>query len=215
MSEMSRRQALGVLASLPLAMALDRLETTPAAVERAAEAAQQALRLGEGEGERYQPRFFTPHEWRTVRTLVDLIIPRDERSGSATEAGVPEFMDFTMMDRPSMQTWMRGGLRWLDAESMERFGQLFAELAPAQQTAILDEIAWPARARPELSQGVHFFNRFRDLTASGFFSSRIGIQDLGYSGNTAVPEWKGCPEAALRHLGVSYRETASQYFGGR
>ncbi|MBI4408829.1 MAG: gluconate 2-dehydrogenase subunit 3 family protein [Gemmatimonadetes bacterium] len=187
-----------MMAMIPLATALE----TPAAdvLERAAVAAERALR----QQKRYLPKFFTPHEWHTVRLLVDLIIPRDERSGSATDAGVPEFMDFMMLDRPSMQTSMRGGLRWLDAESGERFGKPFVELVPEQRSAILDDIAWPAKARKELSHGVAFFNSFRDLTASGFWSSKMGVADLRYMGNTYVVEWNGCPDEALKHLGVSY-----------
>jgi hypothetical protein len=156
-------------------------------------------------GQQYQPRFFTPHEWDTVRTLVDLIIPRDERSGSATEAGVPEFMDFVMTDSPGRQTGMRGGLAWLDTECRERLGKPdFLACSDAERRAVLDDVAWSARARPELSHGVAFFNSFRDLTASGFWSSRLGVEDLRYMGNTAVPDWNGCPAEQLRKLGVGY-----------
>lgn len=200
MSDMSRREMLGIVATVPLAAALD---TTPAAAGRALRATQQALEERR-QGRPYAPAFFKPHEWRTVRLLADLVIPRDERSGSATDAGVPEFIDFVMIDRPELQTRMRGGLGWLDNESRRRFGRAFAELTAERQAAILDDIAWPARARPELSHGVAFFNLFRDLTASGFFSSRIGVADLDYMGNVVVPVWQGCPEAALRKLGVRY-----------
>jgi hypothetical protein len=113
-------------------------------------------------------------------------------------------MDFILDENKGMQTWMRGGLAWLDTEARERFGREFLELADAQRRAILDDIAWPRRARPEHSQGVAFFNRFRDLTASGFFSSEIGVRDLRYQGNEFVMEWQGCPPEALRKLGVSY-----------
>jgi hypothetical protein len=139
-----------------------------------------------------------------VGILVDLIIPRDERSGSATDAGVPEFMDFILNDQKGQQTPMRGGLAWLDTECRERFGRDFTDCDDAQRRALLDDIAWPAKARPEMSQGVAFFNRFRDLTATGFWSSKMGVEDLGYMGNTAVAEWKGCPDEQLKRLGVSY-----------
>jgi hypothetical protein len=99
---------------------------------------------------------------------------------------------------------MRGGLAWLDNESRRRFGKDFITATAANRSALLDDIAWPDRAAPELSQGVAFFNRFRDLTASGFFSSKMGVQDLRYMGNTVVPVWKGCPDEALAKLGVSY-----------
>ncbi len=187
-----------IAAAVPLAVALD---FTPLDVVRAARALADFRRRGQ----RYQPRFFTAHEWETVRLLVDLIIPADERSGSATEAGVPEFMDFIMTDSPARQTAMRGGLAWLDAECRERFGTpSFAASSETERRAVLEDIAWPAQARPDLSHGVAFFNGFRDLTASGFWSSSIGVEDLRYIGNTAVPDWNGCPEEQLGKLGVRY-----------
>jgi len=173
---------------------------TPTDVRRAAEFAARA-RLG---GRGYDPKFFGAHEWETVRLLVDLVIPRDQRSGSATDAGVPEFMDFVMTDQPGRQTAMRGGLAWLDHECERRYGTTFVGSEAAQRTALLDDIAWPDRARPEVSQGVAFFNAFRDLTASGFWSSKTGVEDLKYLGNVVVPEWKGCPEEQLQKLGVRY-----------
>jgi hypothetical protein len=152
-------------------------------------------------------RFFTAEEYETVRVLADLIIPRDGRSGSATDAGVPGFIDFMMADQdtsPEASTAMRGGLAWLDAECDRRFGKRFAGCANKERTALLDDIAWPARARPGMSQGVAFFNSFRDLTAFGFWSSEMGVKDLRYQGNAFVPNWAGCPEAALRKIGVRY-----------
>ena len=127
--------------------------------------------------------------------------PKDERSGSATDAGVPEFMDFVMTDRPEGQDAVRGGLAWLDTECRRRFAKTFVACAAAERTAVLDDIAWPDRAKPELSHGVAFFNRFRDLTASGFWSSKMGVEDLQYIGNVAVTDWQGCPPAALEKLG--------------
>src|SRR5690606_24943913 len=114
--------------------------------------------------------FFTPHEFATASALADLIIPRDERSGSATDAKVPEYIDFILHDvaGDSTRTSIRGGLAWLDAESHRRFQHDFVDLAPAQHTAILDDIAYPDRAMPEMSHGVAFFSRFRDLVGSGF-----------------------------------------------
>jgi gluconate 2-dehydrogenase gamma chain len=133
--------------------------------------------------------------------LVDLIIPRDERSGSATEAGVPEFIDFMMVDQPDRQLAMRGGLRWLDGESLRRFDKRFIEAAAGERTALLDDVAYPARARPAVSHGVAFFTSFRDLTASGFWSSKMGIEDLRYMGNQPTT-WDGCPAEALQKLGL-------------
>jgi gluconate 2-dehydrogenase gamma chain len=204
--ELSRRDALTIMAVTPLATALG---TTPAVIERAMAAAEQAQQQAtQTPGQQpppgvYQPKFFNAHEWRTVRVLTDLIIPRDARSGSATEAGVPEFMDFMMIDRPTMQLQMRGGLRWLDNRSHTRFSKRFLTLTAAQRSSVLDEIAYPDKAPTDLSHGVSFFNFFRDLTAAGFFSSKMGVKDIGYIGNE-WRHWEGCPPAALQRLGVSH-----------
>ncbi|HXQ78443.1 MAG TPA: gluconate 2-dehydrogenase subunit 3 family protein, partial [Gemmatimonadaceae bacterium] len=171
--------------------------------EKVSQYVANALRAA-GEGVAYAPKFFTAAEYRTVRILADMIIPKDERSGSATDAGVPEFMDFTMNDRPGMQKWMRDGLAWLDAQSRSRFSKPFADASESQRQGILNDIAWPARAPAGMADGVSFFNRFRDLTSSGFWSSEMGVKDLRYMGNVFAPNWDGCPPEALRKLGVSY-----------
>jgi hypothetical protein len=198
---MTRREALGLLATIPLAAFAPLPEGVDApAVQAASTAAAKALASASS----FAPKFFTPREWETVRVLADLVIPRDERSGSATDAGAPEFMDFILDAYPDQQTAMRGGLAWLDSESMRRYGTRFVATDGPSQRRLLDDIAWPARARPETSQGVAFFSRFRDLTSSGFWSSRVGVADIGYKGNTGMAEWTGCPPDALRKLGVSY-----------
>jgi len=194
---MKRREVVGTMAMAALTAAF---KWTPAEAERAATLARETVKA------RYAPTFFTPREWETVRVLVDLVIPRDERSGSATDAGVPEFMDFMMNDRPDGQIPMRGGLAWLDNECYERSGKTFVQCSESERSAVLNDIAWPKKAKPEMSQGVAFFNMFRDLTASGFWSSKIGISDLDYRGNQFVREWTGCPEPALRKLGVQYED---------
>ena len=151
--------------------------------------------------------FFTAHELATVRVLANYVIPKDERSGSATDAKAPEFMDLMLADKETSEgakVAMRGGLAWIDQESRNRFGKNFIAATDAQRRQILDDIAWPKKARPELSQGVSFFNRFRDATASAFFSSSMGWQDLRYMGNVFNPNWNGCPQPALDKLGVSY-----------
>ena len=133
-------------------------------------------------------------------------VPRDERSGSATDAGVPEFMDTLMMDatdgpraREDRQTAMRGGLAWLDVQCRRRFGHDFTACADGERTALLDDIAYL-----EPGEDPHpFFAGFRDLTASGFWSSRMGIEDVGYQGNTFVREWKGVPPEVKARLGVA------------
>jgi len=197
MDPIDRRTAIRLAATAPLALSFS---WTACDVDDASRQARSAL----ASGEPFEPQFFDEHEWQTVRALVDLVIPADDRSGSASDAGVPEFMDFMMIDRPNGQTAMRNGLRWIDRQCDDRFGSSFFNSTDDQRRALLDDIAWPARAVPEHADGVAFFNMFRDLTASGFWSSRMGVEDLQYMGNTVVPEWTGCPPEALRKLGVSY-----------
>lgn len=201
MQPINRRQAIQTLAAAGAAAAFTWAD---AEARQAARLAHAARRLAARAGRAYAPKFFTPHEWETVRLLADMILPADERSGSATDAGVPEFIDFMMVDRPERQERMREGLRWLDAESRRRFGAAFIDAADTERAAILDAIAWPARAPEGYDDAVAWFNSFRDLTASGFWSSRIGVEDLQYTGNTVVLEWDGCPPEALEKLGVRY-----------
>ena len=200
MDALDRRGMLRLIASVPAAAAFTWTNAEARQAHHLARAAQEAAQAGAP----FAPKFFTPHEWETVRVLVDIIIPKDARSGSATDAGVPEFMDFIVADQEERQTAMRGGLAWLDLECQKRYDKTFLDCAAAERTAVLDDIAWPQRARPELSNGVRFFGSFRDLTATGFWTSRMGIDDLNYIGNTYVPEWTGCPDECLKHLGVSY-----------
>jgi len=200
MATMDRRDALWALASAPLAAAA--ITWTETDVEAASQAAAQARQTALQAKAPYKPKFFTTNEWTTVGVLVDLIIPRDEKSGSATEAGVPEFMDFMMVDQPARQTAMRGGLAWLDHECQVRFDKRFSVCTDAERRAVLDDISWPRRAKPEMAYGVSFFNSFRDLTASGFFTSKIGMADLQFKGNTVVMNWKGCPPEVLKKLGL-------------
>lgn len=194
-----RRAALKVIAATPVLATLVWAEPEVAEAHRKVAASLQS-------GEAFAPKFFTPPEWQTVRVLADLIIPRDERSGSATDVGVPEFIDFMMIDQPHNQQPMRAGLAWLDAESERRFGKNFSDIDFAQHAAILNDVAWPARAPAAFRDGVAFFVSFRNLVLTGFWTSKPGIQDLQYTGNTFVPHWDGCPPAALKKLGVSYDE---------
>jgi len=194
---MQRRDMVHLLAVAPLAAAF---QWAPESVRQAALQARAAIKRGSP----YEPKIFTSHEWETVRMLVDLIIPKDDRSGSATDAGVPEFMDFMLGDDPDLETPVRGGLAWLDHECDDRYGKTFVTAGDSERAALLDAIAWPKRAKGDDVAGVAFFNSFRNLTASGFWSSKMGIEDLQYQGNTFVTEWRGCPPEALAKLGVRY-----------
>ena len=201
-----RREALKRVGAVPIAAGL---ALSPARLQAAQEHVHRSAAKA-AKGKPYAPKFFTAHEWATVRALADAVIPADERSGSATDALVPDFVDFVLDDplaepreRESLQTGVRGGLAWLDRECRERFSRPFVDCAGGERTAVLDDIAWPEKARPEMTQGAAFFTLFRDLVASGFWSSRMGVEDLRYMGNTFVAEWKGCPPEVLGKLGLA------------
>ena len=152
-----------------------------------------------------QPNFFTEHEMATITLLSDIIIPKDAVSGSATDAKVPEFIEFIVKDMPDHQVPMRGGLKWLDLHSYKKHAKAFTECSGKEQIAIVDEIAYPQKAAPELAQGVSFFNKIRDLVTTGFYTAEIGVKDLGYMGN--VPNrWEGVPDEVLKQHGFAYTE---------
>ncbi|MGH9353571.1 MAG: gluconate 2-dehydrogenase subunit 3 family protein, partial [Terriglobia bacterium] len=156
-------------------------------------------------GAPYRPKFLNPHQWKTLSVLCGLIIPADDRSGSATQAGVPEFIDdFANLRGEKVQTMLSGGLAWLDWRCNRDYANDFADCAPAEQTEALDSIAYPEKAKPEDSFGVTFFGELRGLIMEGFYTSKEGIQDLQYKGNQMVMDWEGCPENVTSRLGVNY-----------
>jgi hypothetical protein len=150
-------------------------------------------------------RFFTEQELATVSILVDIVIPKDEVSASATEAKVPDYIEFMMKDQPANQTAFRGGLMWVNFQSIERFSRPFAELSQSQRMEIVDEIAWPDKASKEVETGVKFFNLLRNMTVSGFYTTEIGFKDIGYVGN--IPNvWDGVPQDVMEQFGFSLDE---------
>jgi gluconate 2-dehydrogenase gamma chain len=210
-SGVTRRRALQILGAVPVAAALGAQQPVtqqppaqqPPLTPGVTSQVPSTATLGAQRG----PKFFNKHEWATVAMLADYIIPKDEHSGSATDAKVPEYMDFLLSEKDAnvnTQIAMHGGLGWLDNECRRRFQKTFIRATDAQRREVLDDIAYPEKAKPEMSYGVAFFNRFRDMTASGFFSSAIGWQDLKYKGNVFNPGYDGCPPEALEKLGVSY-----------
>jgi len=201
MTKISRRTALQLVGAAPVAAAM---AWTPAEAEQAHTHAQQARAAAAKQSKPYKPKFFTAHEYATVAVLVDLIIPKDDRSGSATDAGVPEFMDFMMIDQPQRQVAMRGGLALIDRMCEELFAKRFVACSDEQRRHVLDGIAYTTDVPPARAHAVAFFNSFRDLTASGFWTTKMGIADLQYQGNVFLDEWNGCPEEALNKLGVRY-----------
>ncbi len=148
------------------------------------------------------------HELNTIATLCDLILPASETAGSATEAGVPEFIDFIVKDLPTHQLPIQGGIMWLDGESNRRFEKQFVDCSNAQQKEILDDIAfWDEEDKtPELNPGRIFFDRMRNLTLTGYYTSKMGINDLGYAGNRPNL-WDGVPPEVLDKHGLDYPES--------
>jgi gluconate 2-dehydrogenase gamma chain len=150
-------------------------------------------------------KFFDEHEMNTIKVLIDIIIPKDGTSGSATDAGVHDFIEFIVKDMPRHQLPLRGGLKWMDIHCLKKYNATFITCSTQDQISLVDEIAYPSQAKPEMQQGVTFFNLLRDLTATGFFSSEIGLKDLGYAGNTPN-RWDGVPQEVLDQYGLRYDE---------
>lgn len=164
-------------------------------------------------------KFFTEHEMATITIIANIIIPKDEVSGSASDAKVPEFIEFIVKDMPNHQTPMRGGLRWLDMHCLKRFEKTFKDCSETQRIEVVDDIAYPeikykdekgkeikkGKVKPGMQQGVAFFSLMRNLTATGFYTSEIGVKDLGYAGNVAT-QWNGVPDNVLKQYQLSYSE---------
>src|SRR6266576_5649453 len=144
---------------------------------------------------KYTPKYFSAPQYATLIALCDFIIPKDEKSGGAVEAGAPEFIDLLTSENPEYQLKLGGGLFWLDAACTDRYGNVFMECTPEQKKEILDLIAFRKNGKkdPSLSQGVAFFSFLRNMTCDGFYTSKIGIADLQYIGNVTRSEWPGCP----------------------
>lgn len=149
--------------------------------------------------------FFNEHEMATIAVLADIIIPADDVSGSATEAEVPAFIEFIVKDMPYLQIPMRGGLMWLDHESNRRFNKVFKDLSEEQQINIVDDIAYPDDVQPQFQAGARFFSLIRNLVTTGFYTTRMGIDDLGYVGNQPNA-WDGVPEDVQQAHNKFYRE---------
>lgn len=161
----------------------------------------------ERDAELMSETFFTPEEMATITILCDIILPKDDISGAASEAGVPDFIEFIVKDIPDHQLPLRGGLMWLDLESKQRFGTAFRNATAQQRLEIVEDIAYIdiENDNPLFSQGIKFFDLMRDLTVTGFYTSEMGIKTLGYQGN--IPNlWDGVPEDVLQKHGLAYEE---------
>jgi hypothetical protein len=210
---MNRRESLKAIGitSLSTALLLEGVQTDAQVPKRKAhphtpaepvidETGRQPFEI-ERDKKLHAEKFFTAHEMATITVLADIIIPRDNKSGSASDAKVPDFIEFIVKDIPDHKTPMRGGLHWLDTQCLSQFNKKFVECTHAQQIEMVTQIAYPQKVKPGMRPGVVFFNRMRDLTASGFFTSKIGLEDIGYMGNTPN-KWTGVPPDVLKQYGM-------------
>ena len=211
---MDRRKSLKVLVlgTVSTGVLLDACKTsdkkTLAPATGAEEKAPGIARMKE-ETEHYKDlisqTFFTPEEMKTITVLGDIIIPKDEISGSASDAKVPDFIEFIVKDMPEHKAPMRGGLKWLDMQCLTRYQNVFTDCKTQQQMELVDMIAWPKKAKPDMKPGVSFFNLMRNLTATGFYTTEIGVKDVGYVGNSPN-QWNGVPADVLKQYNLAYTD---------
>jgi gluconate 2-dehydrogenase gamma chain len=191
-TNVSRRQFIGVAAAgIPAAAVL---RVVPL------QAAEQAHTVLTGQKELvpaglYQPKFFKARQYETLCRLCQSIIPADDRSGGAIEAHAPDFIDLLTSENEDYQRRLGGGLMWLDATCLKRYDKAYLECSPSEEQDILDLIAYRANGERDSSlvPGISFFAFLRDLTADGFFTSKVGTEYLRYIGNTFLTEFPGCP----------------------
>lgn len=204
---MNRRESLKALGltAVSTGMVLQACKPSkePEAIVSADEEAQPGRQKFETERDKKlnSYKFFDAHEMATITVLVDIIIPKDDKSGSASDAKVPDFIEFIVKDMPGHQTPVRGGLKWLDLQCLTRFGKAFKDASSGQQIEMVDDIAFPYKVKPGMQQGVAFFSLMRNLTASGFYTTEIGIKDIGYMGNQPN-RWEGVPADVLKQYGM-------------
>lgn len=186
----SRRDILKTLAITAAGGSV--LQLIPA---QAAEYAHQSVHKEKAAAGKYTPKYFSPHQYETLTSLCETIIPKDEKSGGAIEAGASEFIDLLTSENEKYQLKLGGGLYWLDSFCTDRYSTAYLDCTPDQKKSVLDLLAFRKNAKsdPTLSQGVSFFAFVRNLTCDAFYTSKIGIADLQYIGNTALPDFPGCP----------------------
>lgn len=189
MSEFSRRDLLrNVGLSAMLGLTLDAQQAEHVHSMAAADSATT--------GGVYQPKLFTDHEWATLRRLCDLIVPADDTSKGALDAGAPEFIDLLASHNDEIASLYTGGIAWMDNVMKTHHGVAFVDASPDQQTAFLDIIAFRANATPDTAAGVKFFDWARKMTSDAYYTSKVGIADLGYMGNKGMARFE-VPQAAI------------------
>jgi hypothetical protein len=210
---MDRRESLkaliiGSVSTAVLADACKPSDKTRGKLENSESVSREADRMVEekiSDREIKEKKFFNSSEMLTITLLGDIIIPKDKISGSASDAKVPEFIEFIVNDMPEHQVPMRGGIGWLNFQCLKRFKKDFNACTPDQRMVMVDEIAWPEKAKPEMKPGVAFFSLMRNLTATGFYTSEMGVNDIGYVGNRPNL-WNGVPDDVLKQYNLAYTE---------
>lgn len=153
----------------------------------------------------HEESFLNEHELETIAVLCDIILPKSNEFGSATDAKVPDFIDFIVKDMPYHQMPLRGGIMWLDNYCNKNYDKEFKLCSAEEQLAVCDLIAYPKKTLPEHKQGEKFFTKMRNLTLTGYYTTKMGIEDLGYKGNTPNV-WDGVPDDILKEHGFEYDE---------
>lgn len=193
MDDVTRRSLFRILA---VSAAAGTIEVPAALAQHVHVALAEAKSLSGGPN--YQPKYFNAHDYATLKKLADLIIPADEHSGGALEAGAPEYIDFLTANSPELAAIFNGGLTWVDQTMHSRYGTHFVASRPEQQTALLDSLAWRRNVTPETAYGVRFWTMLRNMVVDAYYTSPTGVKDLGYMGNTAVAKFQ-VPEEAVRY----------------
>jgi len=147
--------------------------------------------------------FLSNGELSLLAILCDIILPANDSAGSASDAGCHDFINFIAKDIPSKKTPIRGGIAWLDSEARMRYGKSFIDVTETERLEIIDEIAWPDKVKEGKEAGAKFFNEIRNLTLTGYYTTKMGIDDLGYVGNRPNV-WDGVPAEVLKDHDVDY-----------
>ena len=146
-------------------------------------------------GGTYAPKTFTVAHYKTLERLTDIIIPVENGAPGAVAAGAPAWIDMISSENDELKASYAKGFAWLDGTMKGRGAADFVSASPAQQTELLDLIAYRRNASPELAHGIEFFTLVRRMTVDAFYTSAIGIKDIDYRGNTPIGSYPAPTES--------------------
>lgn len=199
---LDRRQALEVLAIAAAASRFSGFSKWVCAAQDAEHDHHVVSQARQARPAAYDPQFFTPNEYEMVDQLTAIIIPKDQSPG-AREAGVCEFIDFMTANDPKIQKPMRDGLRWLNDRARGNNSRDFVNLSPDQQDSLLQTVAYREHHVGGQEAGQEFFNLFRRYTVMGYYTSRIGLEEIDFPGLRLYAQSPACPhkdDPEHRHL---------------